>query len=752
MSTPPLERRFGPYGGPLRARDADPGARRARARVARRARRPRVHGRARRCCCATTSGARRRCTGRARLSEVAGLGGVAQARGHPPHGRAQDQQRDRPGAARQADGQAARDRGDRARASTASRPRPRARCSTSSASSTWAPRTSAASSRTCSGWGCSAPRSSASTPARRTLKEAVSAAIRDWVANVGDDALHHRLGRRPGAVPGARARPAAGDRRRGARADAGAGGAAAGPRDGVRRRRLELDRDVRAVRRRRRGRADRRRGGRRRPRHAPPLGAAHDRASAACCTARCPPCMQDEEGQILEAHSISAGLDYPGSGPEHAYLRDTGRVRYVAVDDRDALARVPARRASWRGSSPRSSPRTRSRGCSRTRGPGRVDLVTLSGRGDKDLTEVLVADRGGRDARERPHRRRVRLARQAGGADAVPDGRVSRRWTSPRAAGEAAVDAGADLIELGIPFSDPLADGPVIHAAAVEALRVGVTPHGVLRVCERLSARVPVVLMVYANVILAAGAAAFALRAAAAGAAGLIVPDLPLRRGRRSCAPPATRRGSRWCRWSRRRRSPERVAEIGADARGFVYTVSLSGTTGERTALPPDLADDSRARARGDRGAGRRRIRDLDRRAGARGRRAGGRRDRRQPHRPRGGRGRRGAVGEAVADLAEASPCASGAISHRMLRLAGRRRGALLRHNSANGAAPGPSVAADLLRHRPAPRRRSARRSSRPRSCRPHRRRGGPARAVASLAARGRAAAGCRCAPPPARS
>ncbi len=94
-------------------------------------------------------------------------------------------------------------------------------------------------------------------------------------------------------------------------------------------------------------------------------------------------------------------------------------------------------------------------------------------------------------------------------------------------AGEAAADAGADLIELGIPFSDPLADGPVIHAAAVEALRVGVTPHGVLQVCERLSARVPVVLMVYANVILAAGARGFALRAAAAGAAGLIVPDLP---------------------------------------------------------------------------------------------------------------------------------------------------------------------------------------------------------------------------------
>src|SRR4051795_7460648 len=91
---------------------------------------------------------------------------------------------------------------------------------------------------------------------------------------------------------------------------------------------------------------------------------------------------------------------------------------------------------------------------------------------------------------------------------------------SSRAAGEAAADAGADMLELGIPFSDPLADGPVIHAAAVEALAAGATPHGVLRVCEVLSERLPVVLMVYANLVLSGGAERFAVRAAAAGAAG----------------------------------------------------------------------------------------------------------------------------------------------------------------------------------------------------------------------------------------
>jgi tryptophan synthase alpha chain len=157
-------------------------------------------------------------------------------------------------------------------------------------------------------------------------------------------------------------------------------------------------------------------------------------------------------------------------------------------------------------------------------------------------------------------------------------------------AGLAAAAAGADLIELGVPFSDPLADGPVIHAAGTEALAGGATPHATLRVCERIAAEVPVVLMVYVNVVLTAGSEAFALRAAAAGAAGLIVPDLPHDEAgevRAACdaeglalvplvAPTTT---------------PERVARIGADARGFVYTVSLTGTTGERGALPPRLEE-----------------------------------------------------------------------------------------------------------------------------------------------------------------
>jgi tryptophan synthase alpha chain len=93
------------------------------------------------------------------------------------------------------------------------------------------------------------------------------------------------------------------------------------------------------------------------------------------------------------------------------------------------------------------------------------------------------------------------------------------------------VEGGADVVELGVPFSDPLADGPVIQAAATAALREGATFEAVLGVCEAIAGRVPVVPMVYANAVLARGPAEFAAALAAAGAAGAIVPDLPPEEG-----------------------------------------------------------------------------------------------------------------------------------------------------------------------------------------------------------------------------
>jgi tryptophan synthase beta chain len=97
--------------------------------------------------------------------------------------------------------------------------------------------------------------------------------------------------------------------------------------------------------------------------------------------------MQDEDGQILEAHSISAGLDYPGSGPEHAWLRDSGRASYVAVTDRDALAMF-GRLARLEGIIP-ALESAHAVAWAVEHGPSGLDLVCLSGRGDKDLEEAL---------------------------------------------------------------------------------------------------------------------------------------------------------------------------------------------------------------------------------------------------------------------------------------------------------------------------------------------------------------------------
>jgi tryptophan synthase alpha chain len=155
--------------------------------------------------------------------------------------------------------------------------------------------------------------------------------------------------------------------------------------------------------------------------------------------------------------------------------------------------------------------------------------------------------------------------------------------------GEAYIDGGADLIELGVPFSDPLADGPVIHAAGTAALGAGATVKGVLEVCERLAQRVPVVVMLYANLVLARGPEAFAAAAAEAGASGLIVPDLPMEEATALLAA-CDAVGVALVPLVAPTTPDDRLAAIGARARGFVYTVSVTGTTGERAALSDRFA------------------------------------------------------------------------------------------------------------------------------------------------------------------
>ncbi|MDE3070901.1 MAG: tryptophan synthase subunit beta [Acidobacteriota bacterium] len=221
----------------------------------------------------------------------------------------------------------------------------------------------------------------------RTLKEAVSAAIRDWVANVAG--THYAIGSVVGPAPypalvrdlqrrigdEARAQILEREGRLPARVIAcvGGGSNAIGTFTA-----FIGDSEVELVGVEAGGE------GIAGARHGAPLtvggrpGILHGSLSAV---------MQDEEGQIVEAHSVSAGLDYPGTGPEHAQLRDTGRARYVAVTDRDALAAF-AELARLEGIIP-ALESAHAIAWTLAQPDGELDLVCLSGRGDKDLAEVI---------------------------------------------------------------------------------------------------------------------------------------------------------------------------------------------------------------------------------------------------------------------------------------------------------------------------------------------------------------------------
>ncbi len=222
----------------------------------------------------------------------------------------------------------------------------------------------------------------------RTLKEACSAAIRDWVANVAT--THYILGTAAGPAPypalvrdlqrvigeEARAQILGREGRLPQRVIAcvGGGSNAIGiftP--------FMADEDVELIGVEAAGE------GIDTGRHGAPLtvgerpGILHGAFSAV---------MQDADGQILEAHSISAGLDYPGVGPEHAWLRDTGRARYEAVTDADALAALQ-RIARLEGIIP-ALESSHALAWTLANGGSELDVVCLSGRGDKDLAEVIA--------------------------------------------------------------------------------------------------------------------------------------------------------------------------------------------------------------------------------------------------------------------------------------------------------------------------------------------------------------------------
>ncbi len=151
--------------------------------------------------------------------------------------------------------------------------------------------------------------------------------------------------------------------------------------------------------------------------------------------------------------------------------------------------------------------------------------------------------------------------------------------------------AGADIIELGVPFSDPLADGPTIQAAAERALRSGTTLRGILDLVARVRSRgcdVPLALMGYTNPIVRMGVEAFVARAGEAGVDGLVVPDLPLEESG-ALGALAAARGVSLVLLAAPTTPPERLGLIGRRTRGFLYFVSVTGVTGARATLPADL-------------------------------------------------------------------------------------------------------------------------------------------------------------------
>ncbi|MEN9207707.1 MAG: tryptophan synthase subunit alpha [Gloeomargarita sp. GMQP_bins_120] len=150
--------------------------------------------------------------------------------------------------------------------------------------------------------------------------------------------------------------------------------------------------------------------------------------------------------------------------------------------------------------------------------------------------------------------------------------------------------AGADVIELGVPYSDPLADGPVIQAAATRALGKGVTLDQVLALVQDVSSQIqaPIILFSYYNPILNRGIEPFLQAIAQAGVRGLVVPDLPLEEAD-VLLQPAPYYGIELTLLAAPTSPPERLAAIARRSQGFIYLVSITGVTGMRQKLSEKL-------------------------------------------------------------------------------------------------------------------------------------------------------------------
>ncbi|MGH9097263.1 MAG: tryptophan synthase subunit alpha, partial [Acidimicrobiales bacterium] len=190
--------------------------------------------------------------------------------------------------------------------------------------------------------------------------------------------------------------------------------------------------------------------------------------------------------------------------------------------------------------------------------------------------EPVAAERGGLETDLRDRRR-------AGHKLLVPyvTGGMDDEWLVTV---EAVAGAGADAIEIGIPFSDPMIDGPVVQEASRRALGRGTTPDGILADLGRLRVGIPVVVMTYYNLIFRAGHQRIAGLMAESGVAGAIIPDLPLEE-LEPWAQAADDAGIATVLLVAPSTPPERIDAVCRRARGFVYGVGRMGVTGEQATL-----------------------------------------------------------------------------------------------------------------------------------------------------------------------
>lgn len=159
-----------------------------------------------------------------------------------------------------------------------------------------------------------------------------------------------------------------------------------------------------------------------------------------------------------------------------------------------------------------------------------------------------------------------------------------------REVGEAYIANGGDVVEIGVPFSDPLADGPVIQGTTTQAIRNGADPDYCLDLARGFSDRVPVVFLVYYNTVLARGTERFLADCAEAGVTGLVIPDLPVEEAR-EFSELAAGADVGFCPLAAPTTTEARMGVVAEAATGFVYCVSVAGVTGVREKLPPQAVE-----------------------------------------------------------------------------------------------------------------------------------------------------------------